>query len=206
MKEGKQQFSRCLLFMIILLLTHQLKAQKLAMSRVSSYYTYIYKLENNHLQKYIKYDSSDSLLFFLKQPIDSIVTDSFKMEQLNKYPVGHYIYLKSNKNRIEINLKSIHSIEVSVMNNDRDLVLHIHKKGSLDPIKNASVFVGAKKILYQESTGTYVLKKTNKEGLLKITVDDELMIKDLSRDRNNPWVKRVYYKPVVHLKKSCANS
>ena len=173
---------------ITLFVQYNATGQSLAKSRQSSYFTYIFQIEPSQAKEIL---TKERYLFpekYLQHKIDSFPTDSGYNHQLE---IGHYLYVMAKKNQLIAELVSINSIEVDVLNNNRDLMLFIHNLGDNHPIANAEVQINNKRIPYHPATETYQLSKSNKQGLLSVEVNGEILFYELIRDYNNPTIKRL---------------
>ena len=98
---------------------------------------------------------------------------------------GHYIFVSTVGEFMDFELKSINTISAEVLNNKRDLNLQV-----FDNQKNASkeaiVLLDKKSIPFDTQTNTYRLKKQRKDGLLRITLNDETIFYEVDKN-NSTW-------------------
>ena len=164
-------------------------AQKLLESQQGSSYTYLYKIsniqaENIYENEYLYLDDS-----FFEVLIDSfLVTEHYKKE----LPIGHYLKAYSNKNRVRISITSIHNFNVEILNNQTDLCVQVFDTLG-QAVQNAKVWAKNKKLRYDKKTKSFIHRKSNKKGVLKIEYNGEIAYYNLNRGHWNPLIKRSYY-------------
>ncbi|MEN8229207.1 MAG: carboxypeptidase-like regulatory domain-containing protein [Bacteroidota bacterium] len=167
-------------------------AQDLITSRETSFYTYIFKLNDQEARKIYKKDLWQVDESYFHTLVDSIPTDStFR----NNLPVGHYLKVHSEKNKLKFNITSVQNFDVMIAKNNTDLALQIYGlDGVLIP--DADVKIKWKKLRYDKKTRSYIDKKSNQNGFLKVTYHGFTAYYDLSRQYNNSSLKRTTRKVV----------
>lgn len=158
------------------------QSQTLAKSRTSSYYTFIYKISNDQAKDLIEKNFYFPPDKYFTQLVDSFPSDSLYKKKLE---VGHYLKLFSKKDRIHCRMETVSNLQVDLYNNDRDLILFIHKKNSSEPITNALVKVERRKLSYNPQTENYELFNTNKTGLVTIVANNETIYLNLKKEYNH---------------------
>lgn len=160
-------------------------AQSRPSFRTSSYYTFIYKIDNERAGVLYKsmhaFDSS-----FLNNLFDFYPTDSVYRKPL---PVGHYVFVRASEVNIVTELKSVNNLEINLLTNHRDLMLVVHDSSGRE-LKGLDVRLNRKKLPFHTATQTYRLRKANKQGLLRITHDGHVSYFEIERKYNNGWFVR----------------
>ncbi len=166
--------------------------QNLLKSRTSSYHTRIYKLTEKEAENIYgdKRWSIDTTYFHTL--IDTYPTDSSYKKQL---PPGHYLRTFIRKDKLKLDITSVQSYYVEILNNSSDLQIKVFdKSGGI--IEIAKVKIRNRTIGFDKKTQTYRIKQANRRGLLKIAYDGETAFYNLSKSYNNSRAKRVFNKTV----------
>ncbi len=175
-----------LLFVLSLLINLAASSQKLIESRQTSYYTYIYKLSNKEAAKICQKDTWIADTSFFHTLVDSFPTDSHYTGNLSQ---GHYLRTFSEKNKQKLSITTIQNFDVFILNNNTDLSVQVYDpQGRI--IKDAHVKVRYKKLHYNKKTQSYIDRKSNQTGMLKVTVNGFTSYYNLKRQYNNPAIKR----------------
>ncbi|MFN8207668.1 MAG: hypothetical protein U0T82_09730 [Bacteroidales bacterium] len=162
------------------------KAQNLLTSRQTSYYSYIYHITNREAESIYKRKNWKATPEFLHTLVDSFPTDSGYRKNLSP---GHYLKVHVDKNNLNFAITTIQNFDVFILNNNTDLCVQLTDlEGNI--ICDADVYAGCKKLRYHKKTQTYVDKKSNRNGWLKVTCQGLTCFYDLERDQFNPLVKR----------------
>ena len=167
--------------------TMQIYAQDLLQSKRHSPYTYIYQISNEEAktihQK--KFEINDRIHF--NKLIDSFPTyKSYK----KKLPEGHYLKVFIDNNQLITSYTSVQNFTVYTVNNNKDLNIHIYDLSG-NTISNALVKVNHKSLIFNPKTQLYTDRKSNKKGLLQVSINGFTSYKILSRQYNNSGFKRV---------------
>jgi TonB-dependent SusC/RagA subfamily outer membrane receptor len=188
----KNQPYKILLLAIILLNSIYAESQRLLTSRKTSFYTYIYRLNDDEAKQIYRKDTWIVDSSFFHTLVDSFPTDS----QYNiRLPAGHYLETYSKQNNQHINITTVQDFNVVVLNNNTDLCLQIYDlKGNIIP--DALVEVRGRKIHFDNKTQSYIDKKSNQKGLLEVTYKGFKTYYELTRNVNNSKIKRTYRKVV----------
>ena len=177
---------KSILLLLTCLLSVSSYGQKLIDSRQTSEKTYIYKITDLEAKKIYKSDlwKVDSTYFHTL--IDSFPTDSLYAGDLAQ---GHYLKTYADKNKQIISITTIQDFDVFVFNNNTDLSIQVYDLQGKQ-IKDADVSARWKKLRFNKQTQSYLDKKSNQKGLLKVTHNGFTSYYDLSREYNNSGIKR----------------
>ncbi len=177
-----------------------IQAQDLINSRKTSFHTYIFKLTDQEARKIYRKDLWKVKESFFHTIVDSFPTDSIYKKVL---PPGHYLKAYSEKNKLRFDITSVQNFDVKILKNNTDLCIGIYDpEGNI--ITDANVSVRWKNISYDKKTRSYIDKKSNQKGLLKVTHDGFTAYYNLKRRYNNSLYKRtvgkvVYGTPVRYV-------
>ena len=88
--------------------------------------------------------------------------------------------------------------DVMILKNNTDLAIQVYNlKGDL--IQDADVSVRLKTIRFDNKSKTYIDKKSNQKGLLKVKYNGFTAFYDLKRQYNNSFIKRTTRKIVYGI-------
>lgn len=162
-------------------------AQPLLHSRQGSASAYVYQISNAQAEKVCraKIWQADSTFFHTLR--DSFPADSSLQRAL---PQGHYLIARIVKNQLKIDLLSVQPFDVVVLNNSADLNIAVHSTAG-QPLADVAVSIDGRRIPFDRRTQTYRLRKSNQRGFLRVEHGGLAVFYDLSRQRNNPWTKRL---------------
>ncbi|MFH0841592.1 MAG: carboxypeptidase-like regulatory domain-containing protein [Bacteroidota bacterium] len=185
---------------ISLLISNLSFTQKLIDSRQSSFYTYIYRITDKEAEQIYKKDLWEVDERFFHTQVDSFPTDSVFKKNL---PIGHYLKVHSEKNRLKIDITSVQDFDVMILRNNTDLAIQIFNLNG-EIIQDADVSVRLKTIRFDNKSRSYIDRKSNQKGLLKVTYDGFTAFYDLKRQYNNSFIKRstrkiVYGTPIKYV-------
>ncbi|MCG8702428.1 MAG: hypothetical protein MI922_30530, partial [Bacteroidales bacterium] len=181
------QLSVIFLFANLFITINLAYSQSLEKKRKTSYYTYIYKLNNKEARTICKKGAWKIDESFFHYKVDSFPTDSVYTNHLKQ---GYYLRTYANKNKQNIEFASVQYIDCKVITNHKDLCIQVYDSlGSI--IADASVRVNNKLLPYDENIQSYIDKKSNKKGLLTIKHEDAVCYFNLERKLNNPAIKRI---------------
>ncbi|HPH45562.1 MAG TPA: carboxypeptidase-like regulatory domain-containing protein, partial [Chryseolinea sp.] len=162
-------------------------SQDLVNSRRSSYYTFIYKINNaeaEQLYKDFKPTISNSLLHTL---VDFFPSDSLYEKKLH---VGHYLFVKTESEQMKCELESVNNLDLHILNNHRDMIL-VFSDSLGREVTDAVVSIGKQGIAYRIKTKSYQLTKSNRKGLLKVSHNGHDSFFEVNRKYNNTFFPRV---------------
>lgn len=156
------------LIFLFVLSTNITWAQKLLNSRRSSYYTYIFQISNYETEKIYKKG-----LYKVNNSIFHTKYDSFPtgLQYDKALPFGHYLFVCSKNNKIEIELRSVSNVEIRLVKNHSDLAVIVHDSAGKE-IKNASIYLKSKTIKYDPKVQSYRVNSTKKDGILKVVHEE----------------------------------
>jgi alpha-2-macroglobulin len=165
-------------------------SQNLIKSRQTSYFTYIFKITDSEARQIYKKDLWKVDEKFFHTLVDSVPTDSVFRKNL---PVGHYLRAYTVKNKLSLDVTSVQSFDVIILDNNTDLVVQVYDlKGEIIP--GAEVSVRMKTLKFDSKSKAYIDKKSNQKGLLKVKWDGFTAYYDLTRKYNNSGLKRTSQK------------
>lgn len=191
---------RYLPLLVLPMLSGVTYGQDLLHSRQSSFYTYIYKINDREAEQIYKNNLWEVDQKFFHTLVDSFPTDSAFVKNL---PIGHYLRVYTEKNRLRIDITSVQDFDVMILNNNTDLAVQVYNlKGEIIP--DADVSVRLKSIRFDSKTQSYLDRKSNQKGLLKVNHNGFTAFYDLKREYNNSSIKRtarkiVYGTPVKYV-------
>lgn len=167
--------------LLLLLCAFYLQAQK--EYATSAPQTYIYEITTEEADTFYQ---KSSYSFQPKSWHFHTLRDSI----LHKTPTdftksGHYIFVSTIQEDVTFELRSINTISAEVLNNKRDLNLQILDSQG-NATNKATVLLNKKSIPFDTKTNTYRLPKKRTGGLLHITLNEETIFYDVSRD-NDTW-------------------
>ncbi|MEO5600884.1 MAG: carboxypeptidase-like regulatory domain-containing protein [Cyclobacteriaceae bacterium] len=207
-----QRFYIIISFLILSFQANDVRAQDLADSRTSSYYTFIYKLNNEQAQELYSdmWNLENSYLNTLHDffPIDSLYNKTL--------PIGHYLFVSAKNGDFSGELQSVNNIDIKLLNNHRDLMMVFYDSTGKE-ISDAEVAVKRKKVRFDLKTQSYRLKKANKRGLVSARYQGHTSCVEIDRQYNNGFFVRTGRKiihsfpvkdiisPVIYLKKNVQN-
>ncbi|MEL7588277.1 MAG: carboxypeptidase-like regulatory domain-containing protein [Prolixibacteraceae bacterium] len=175
-------------------IVHAASGQKLPDSRKTSYYTYIYKLTDREARTIYKNDLSKVEPAYFHSLVDSFLTDSLYTGQLHE---GHYLKTYADRNEQRFSITTVQQFEVFILNNNTDLCIQVYDlRGNIIP--DADVSIGWKKLHFNKKTQSYLNRKSNQKGLLKITNNGFTAYYNLARQYNNSFIKRGVQKVAYH--------
>ncbi len=151
-----------LLFLVIM--TLPALSQDLVHSRKTSFYTYVFQITNAEARSIYRKDLSAVKESFFHTVIDSFATSQPYLRQL---PVGHYLMAHAEEDQLVYRLQSVSKLQVKLLNNNRDLVIHLHDSLG-NAVSDAKVRLKKNSIPYDAKTQAYRLNKTYKHGLLAV--------------------------------------
>lgn len=153
-----------LLLPALFLFCHRSHAQiSLTGSRQTSYYTYIYKLNDNDILNFYLHPEMQLDDRILQHPIDSFRTGK---NWKNTLPQGNYAMAHIEKNSLVYQVIENHSAFLQTLTNNYDLrFLITDKEGK--PINNALVTVKNSPVAFDAGSGTYRIKSL-KRVLVKV--------------------------------------
>ncbi|MDT8374687.1 MAG: hypothetical protein RQ737_12000, partial [Bacteroidales bacterium] len=186
--------------LLLVLLSNISSAQNLIESRQSSYYTYIFQLNDKEARNIYKKELWQVDGSYFHTLVDSIPTDSIYKNDL---PMGHYLKAYTERNKLKLDVTSVQNFDVMIARNNTDLVIQVYDlEGHI--ISDADVHVRWKNLRFDKKTQSYIDKKSNQKGLLHVEWKGFTAYYDLSRSINNSAIKRttrkvVYGTPIKYV-------
>jgi TonB-dependent SusC/RagA subfamily outer membrane receptor len=139
---------------------------------------------------------------FFHTLVDSIPTDSsnYYDRELSK---GHYLKAYTEKNNLKLSITTVPGFDVKIINNNTDLNIQVYDSAG-QIIKNAKLTLRGKNLRFDRKTQSYRDKKSNYQGLLKVTYQGFSAYYDLDREHKNSQFKRtsgklLYSVPVKYV-------
>ncbi|HLW33122.1 MAG TPA: hypothetical protein VKX40_12715, partial [Aequorivita sp.] len=163
-----------------------LSAQKLLESKQSSHFTYIFKISDDEAKRIYSKRNVDIETDYFHTLIDSFATGNSYDKKLKP---GHYLKTYSGKNIQKTEIATVQNFEVFLLNNYQDLIIQLYDlDGHL--IRNADVKIKSRSIKYNDHLQAFLLKKSNKRGLLQVTYLGKTSYYYLDRNYNNSAFRR----------------
>ncbi|GJM34378.1 MAG: hypothetical protein DHS20C18_33790 [Saprospiraceae bacterium] len=155
--------------------------------------THIYQISSVDAEIFYRDDKAQPTEAHFGTLIDSFSTP----EYAKKLASGHYLFVKAEKENLDIQLRSFHSCVALALNNDRDLAIQVIDSTGLQ-IANAEVLFRNKKIAFDSQTQTYRLRKWNKGGFLKIKYAEEAFFYEVKPNSN----EKIFHKKWKRFKRT----
>lgn len=156
-------------------------AQNLVESRVSSYYTFIYKISNAEAEKLYRSKDTPMEPSFFHTLVDQFPTDSTYNETL---AAGHYLYVKSIEEKLQIELESVNNLEMVILNNSRDLLL-LFRDEQGNEITSLKPRLGVRTIPFNRKLNTFRIPTTNRQGWISALYQGHENFFNIERRYNN---------------------
>ncbi len=160
-------------------------AQDLVNSRRSSYYTFIYKINNAQAEKLYK-DIWDVDTTFFSNLFDFYPTDSTYEKEL---PLGHFVFVKTLEGSLHCELHSTNNLNMNLLNNHRDLVM-VFSDLQGNELHDVNVKVRSRKIPFRNNVKAYRLGKSNKRGIVSAEYQGHVSYFEIDRQYNNTFFVR----------------
>ncbi len=175
------------LLILLLLSSVATKAQDLINSRQSSYYTFIYKITNDEVVELYEKDKDPIEPKYFHTLVDQFPSDSLFKRTLS---VGHYLFISAKGEKLECAMESINNLEMKIHNNHQDLLLSFQDQSG-NQIETLTPFVKKKGIAFDKTLGLYAIKKSNREGWIKVGHEGHINYFSIDRKYNNSLPKRI---------------
>lgn len=177
-------------------------AQDLTNSRRSSYYTFIYKINDSQAKRLYEdiWDLWDLDKTYLINLHDTYPTDSTYKKKL---PLGHYVFAKTVDGRLQFELESVNNINLTLLNNHRDLIM-VFNDSTGHELNDVVVEARRSSVHYQPDVKAYRIRKSNKRGIISATYQGHTSYFEISRKYNNTFPLRTGKRiiqtfPINHL-------
>lgn len=184
---------RFLLLLLTLSIFASANSQSASNSRITSYYTFIYRITNEEAIRLFENRKRTLDPNYFHNLIDYYPTDSVYRKKL---PVGHYLFTKSNADFLETELHSIDNLELNILDNSRDLLI-VFTDSLGNETKGLKPRVASKQISFDNKLNAYRISKTNKQGLVKVEFNGHLNFFEIQRRYNNTLPARTKRR-VIH--------
>ena len=144
-------------------------------SRAQSPFTYYYRISNDEMGDFYRNPRPEQIYKLLHTRVDSSLTSSVQPD----LPVGHYVKVYTNENKVHAEVFSVQPFFPYVMNNGADLMVRV-----LDTLGHnmdrAEVQVGNRRLKYDRKSQAYVLLNRKAEGVLSVRAGDNEVFARLS--------------------------
>ncbi|WP_083925346.1 carboxypeptidase-like regulatory domain-containing protein [Flexithrix dorotheae] len=206
MKMFYYQFITTLLSGIFLIgVSNQLFAQhpedfKLLISKRHSLNTYIFNIENERAEVLYK-----NGLYLIDSSFFHTLVDSFKIDSVYRKPLdfGHYLFVEARENQLYYEIISENQVDIKLLNNQTDLAILVHDTAG-NTIVDAEVFVQQKKLKLNPETNTFINRKRQKDGWVKVNYNGQSHFFYIEKNKKNSWIKRtknniIYSVPISYI-------
>ncbi len=185
------------IFIFQFLLGH---SQDIVHSRTGSHFTFIYKITNQEAGRILQNSSAEIGESFFHTLIDFYPSDSIYQKKL---PTGHYLFIKSDQEHLEIEMESVNNILIGILTNKRDLIFILMDKDG-NELKGEHPFIKNHQVLFNEKYQAYRQAKTNRQGWIKVEREGHLNFFEIARKYNNTFPQQVQRRvlgtfPINHL-------
>ena len=178
-------------FLIIafLAIMASLSGQNLLSSRQSGYYSYVYKITDAEARKIYK---SNSDKWLRQDEYFRTLVDSFPIytEYARKLQPGHYLKVSVKKNQLEASITSVLNVNVQVVNNNTDLCIQVYDSSGRS-IRDAVVKADGRLMKYDDMSRGFLLKKSNRNGILEVKYMGVSSFFDLSKDYSYSIARKI---------------
>lgn len=199
MHRPKAQFIRyqLLLLLVFTTLSFTVKGQSLVLTPTQSQYTYLFAVPNATLEKFqddwFSAGNTDLDAILAQAPLDSFLTGKIYQKEL---PFGNYLFVWAEKAYLKYRLHKVHSFEICLLDNKRDLQIVVIDRKTGASISDAEIRLDEEVLTYDFNLKAFRIKRNNQQGQLVVKRGEELAYYALSRKRNNPLIlqmgKKVY--------------
>lgn len=173
---------RSLVTFLALLVAFPLLAQPLITSRRDSPVILVYKLTDDQTRSLMKGANKFPESLF-SSPYGSYSADS--VLQSEQFPVGHYLFVKSENEKLVIWLESNNNVSLQVLNNQRDLVMTFAGEDS-GVVRPDQVAVDGKTIHFDPATATFRKSREKSGGLVEVRFEGHTSFFLLEHDPKSP--------------------
>jgi len=171
---------------IILSLGSTLCAQGLLNSRHTSYYTYIYRLDEKEARQIYRRDLWEVEPSFFHTLVDSFPTGTAYAGDLEQ---GYYLKVFTEENKLKLHITMVTDFGVLLATNNTDLTIRVYDAEG-EVIEDADVRARWKHVRFDRKTRSYIDRRSNQQGLLSVTVDGFTALYNLERQYNNSLALR----------------
>ncbi|MCB9274039.1 MAG: carboxypeptidase-like regulatory domain-containing protein [Lewinellaceae bacterium] len=100
------------------------------------------------------------------------LADTSYWEENAELPPGHYLKISAEGETLNIELESVYSFQVQLVENGRDLIVQLLDSTGL-PISNGQVWLEGRRLAYSPADEAYILRKCRRDGLLRVELQGE---------------------------------
>jgi alpha-2-macroglobulin len=172
---------RKILLLWILFFPLTLFSQDTKNIRKKSYYTFVYRIPADSTEKYLRQDSIPVDVYLQKTPDHTSLTDRFDETEL---PVGHYLLLSVDDNKIRSAIHVNTNLLVYVVNNSKNIQLAVRNKNGIE-FTDPRGWIRNKPLRTDKNSGTLVVNgKPKEDDIVKIIAGNDTVFLNLSVDRD----------------------
>jgi len=153
---------------------------------VYSSYQYLYPLTSEQVEQFLSHEDTAQSVASLGAPIDSFQ----KLPEFLPLDYGYYLLVNSQNHQEKRELLSRYRFQTHILNNGRDFSLAIYDSLG-QPIKDAVVSLGKKNIRFNEKRQLYTLRKSYRQGLLKVEYQGYTDFYEIQATHSTSLLKRV---------------
>ncbi|MEM6966818.1 MAG: hypothetical protein AAF573_18785, partial [Bacteroidota bacterium] len=106
---------------------------------------------------------------------------------------GYYLFAEARGETLKVRLEGFYSISAVVLNNSRDLVIQVIDSLG-NPIRDAEVRFGKKKMKYDKKLQAFRKKRVNKGGFLTVKAEGETIFYKVEDRSNISILKKRYWR------------
>ena len=161
--------------------------QNLLASKSNSTFTYIFKITDLEAKQIYKNGFQIDATHYFHKLVDSFPTNKTYKKRL---PQGHYLKAYTEKNKQRVALTTTQDFNIFILNNNKDFNIKVtNLEGKI--ISDAKIKIKRKNIKFDPKTQLYTYKKSNKDGVLEVSVAGFTCYYQLSKDYKNSQFKRI---------------
>ncbi len=160
-------------------------AQDLTSARRSSYFTFVYKINNKEAGELYHHRKPSKK--YCHTLVAMFASDSLAHQ--SDQPIGHYLYVKTINHQLHYQLLSNDNTSFHLLNNQRDLMFTITDTTGKE-ITQAEVRIRHKKINYYPHEKIYRISTSNHRGILQVDYEGHTSYINIERRYNNTYFVR----------------
>lgn len=181
-------------FAVLFICSLSIAQNNLSGSRKASAHTYIYKI--NKQEAYTLYKSGMNKVNekYLHSLVDSFET----YDDAPNLAPGDYLFTYAKDNQLVFEFHSQGDVECKLINNNRDLVIALHKKSG-ELITDAEVFIRNKRMSFDKNIKAYRLSKFRRDGLVRVYRNDAVYFFPIEKSRYKQPLQLQYKAPLKYV-------
>ncbi|MBX2843976.1 MAG: carboxypeptidase-like regulatory domain-containing protein, partial [Flammeovirgaceae bacterium] len=189
----------------LIVASNQLFAQnsedfKLLTSKRHSPHSYIFRIENEEAEVLYKKGLNQIDLSYFHTLVNAYNIDSVYRKPLD---FGHYLFVDARENQLHYEIISENQADIKLLNNQTDLAILVHDMEG-NTIENCEVYLEQKKLRFNTETKTFIHRKKQKDGWVKVNYDGQSHFFFIEKNSKNSWIKRtknnvIYSTPIKYL-------